>query len=276
MTATYFDTHCHLNFKRFRKTIKEVISHATEKGVSLFVIPGTDIISSKKAVELACERSGMYAAVGIHPHHVYGVVSAKETDCQLGELELLLKQEKVVAIGEVGLDKHTYQKTVYEQYTITPDFLKRQQILLKKQIELAIKHRKSLVLHNREAKKEIVALLEQVWERELEGRSVFHCCEVDSDLLAFAKKHHMCLGVDGDVTFDAQKQRFIHEVPLSMLVLETDSPFLLPEPLKTEKKYPNVPGNIPLVAQCVAKIKGVAVEEVAKQTTENARSLFNI
>ena len=276
MTATYFDTHCHLNFKRFNKTVNEVVLGAATIGVSLLVVPGTDGISSKKAVELTTQFDGVYAAVGIHPHHVYEVKSEEETTKQLSEIKILLSSPKVVALGEVGLDRHEYETTKYTNYTISEGFIQKQVELLKRQIKLAIQYKKSLILHNRETKQEILSLLNNIWDAQLERRTVFHCCEADLDLLTFAKQHNMYIGVDGDITFDSTKQSFIGQVPLEMLVLETDSPFLLPEPLKSQKKYPNTPSNIPLIAEYVAKIKGVTVEEVAKQTTENARNLFKV
>jgi len=276
MTATYFDTHCHLNFKRFNKTLSDVVSKASTLGVSLLVVPGTDVISSKKAVALTQEYNNLYAAVGIHPHHVYEVKSEEETVSQLSEIETLLSNSKVVAIGEVGLDRHDYENTKYTDYTISNEFIRRQMELLQKQITLAIRYKKSLILHNRETKQELLTLLKKVWDTRLEKRTVFHCCESDLELLSFAKDHKMYIGVDGDVTFDLTKQSFISQVPLEMLVLETDSPFLLPEPLKSQKLYPNTPHTIPLIAECVAKIKGITLQEVASRTTENARGLFNV
>ncbi len=276
MTATYFDTHCHLNFKRFNKTLKEVVSQANATGVLYLVVPGTDGTSSRKAVEMTGEFEHVYAAVGIHPHHVYEVKSEQDTKQQLAEIEKLLLSKKVVAIGEVGLDRHEYENTKYADYTISQGFIQKQVELLQKQIELALRYEKSLILHNREAKKELLPFLTRIWDFRLEKRSVFHCCEADAELLSFAKEHNMYIGIDGDITFDADKQSFIREVPLEMLVLETDSPFLLPEPLKSQKLYPNTPGNIPLIGAYVAKVKGISIEDVAKQTTENAKALFKI
>ena len=276
MHTRYIDTHCHVNFNRFKKNRSEVITAASDVGVSTLIVPGSNIVSSQKAVELAGEYEGLYAAIGLHPHHVYDVQSVGDTNAQIEELEKLVQHPKVVAIGEVGLDKHEYQKTVYVNYTITPEFLEKQKELLARQIQLAVLHKKSLILHNREAKEALLPLLEKVWSSELEHHTVFHCCEADRELLLFAQKHHLFIGVDGDVTFSKEKAHFIGEVPLEMLVLETDSPFLLPEPLKSQKKYPNVPANIPLIASCVAKIKGIPAGEVAKITTENAVTLFRL
>jgi Mg-dependent DNase len=110
----------------------------------------------------------------------------------------------------------------------------------------------------------------------LDTPMVFHCCEPDFDLLNFAKKNHIYIGVDGDVTYDPKKQAFVKEVPLSLLVLETDSPFLTPAPLRNDQKtkFPNNPKNLILVAQKVAKIKGEKVEKIVKVTKENGERLF--
>jgi TatD DNase family protein len=254
------------------------LNEAQNAKISAIIIPGTDITSSQKAVEIAHSRPGLYAAIGIHPHHAFEIdpEHADERINQLiADLTVMITDPAVVAVGEVGLDKHVYEQTKYADYAITSRFIEVQTALLQKQIELALLHRKSLILHNRETKKEILTLIDRLWKPALEHRSVFHCCEPDTDLLAFARAHHMYVGIDGDVTY-GDKDDFIKRVPLEMLVLETDSPFLLPEPLKSQKKYPNGPKNIPLIAQAVAHLKGVSIEEVARITTQNAQELFQL
>ena len=183
----------------------------------------------------------------------------------------------MVAIGEVGIDRHIYQKTKYPDYKIEEEFVELQKIFLKEQIKLAIKHKKSLILHNREAKKDMLGLLESVWDKKLEGRTVFHCCEPDFELLEFAKKHKMFIGVDGDITYYKEKQEFIKTIPLEMLVFETDSPFLNPEPLrKKERGTNNEPKNIKIIAEYIASLLHCSTDSLSKQATENARKLFNL
>ena len=240
-----FDTHCHLNFGAFDGRVGEVVDRAKQSGVNQIVIPGTDVPTSEKAIAIAeqyegysPERSrGIYAAVGIHPHHVFEIFNGEKNllpslsfKKELKKIENLLTNPKVVAIGEVGIDRHIYQKTKYPDYKIEEEFVELQKIFLIEQIKLAIKYNKSLILHNREAKKDMLGLLESVWDKKLEGRTVFHCCEPDFELLEFAKKHKMFIGVDGDITYYKEKQEFIKTIPLEMLVFETDSPFLNPEP----------------------------------------------
>lgn len=277
MNTTFIDTHCHLNFKRFNKTRRQVILESINNKVEIFIVPGTDILSSQKAVELSGEFDSLCAAIGIHPHHTYNtkhVICSIQNDMQ--ELEKLIIHPKVVAVGEVGLDKHEYEETKYEDYKVTDAFMEAQKEYLVAQIHLAKQYKKALILHNRETKKEIIAVLDKEWSEDMRFHTVFHCCEADEELLNYAKKHDFFIGIDGDVTYGGEKAEFAKKVPLEMLVLETDSPFLLPEPLKSKKLYPNTPANIPLIAQCIADIKEISLEEVARVTTENAKKLFRL
>ena len=286
----FFDTHCHLNFEAFNLRVEEVINQANKAGVGHIVIPGTDLKTSEKAIKIAEKNQGVYAAMGIHPHHIFEIYSKSSipkffdgkpqtAKNLISSLLKLLSHPKVVAIGEVGIDRHIYQKTKYPDYKIEEEFVKLQKVFLKEQIKLAIKYNKSLILHNREAREDTLGVLRSVWDRKLEGRAVFHCCEPDKTLLEFAQDHKMFIGVDGDITYYKEKQRFIKTVPLEMLVLETDSPFLMPEPLRQgfggQARY-NEPKNIPLIAEFIAKLKNISIEEIAKTTTENAKRLFRI
>ncbi len=263
----------------------DVITRAHESGITNIVIPGTDVKTSKRAVEIAQAHEDIYAAVGIHPHHAYKLIKKEElsekndqitVQRELDEIEKLLTEEKVVAVGEIGMDRHMYEETVYENYAINDKFIEIQKELLEKQINLAKKYKKSLIFHNREAKIDVLSILRDHWNVVFEYKAVFHCCEPDEELLAFAKEHKMFLGVDGDITYYPEKQAFIKNVPLEMLVLETDSPFLLPEPLKTERKYPNEPKNIALFVKLIADLKETTKDEIINITTANARTLFGL
>ena len=314
-----FDTHCHLNFSRFKNRIDEVIQNALASGVDHFIVPGTDIESSKKAIEIAQKYDNVYAAVGIHPHHVFQMIesvilattpsargrSPESADSgvvvsllprmtmEIQSLEKLLENKKVVAVGEVGMDRHFYQKTKYEAYQVDEKLIKMQKELLELQIQLAIKHNKSIIFHNRETKKEIMDVIKRNWDKKLEGRTVFHCCEPDDvgtnrelSLVEFAKEHKMFIGVDGDVTYRKEKQEFIKKVPLEMLVLETDSPFLLPRPQRQQAdlrggqaeplQFPNEPKNIKVIAEFISFLTNTSIDRLIKVTTLNARKLFNL
>lgn len=276
-----FDTHCHLNFAAFSSTVGDVIAQANHVGVTSIMVPSTDVTTSRRAVDLAKQyvSRGVISAVGIHPHHVFELKQqSAQIDADLSVIESLLSQPGVYAIGEVGLDRHYYKQTKYSAYEIDNEFMKLQVGVFRRQVELAITHAKSLILHNREARDEFLSTLSGVWSSGLEGHTVFHCCEPSKHLLSFAKEHRIFIGVDGDVTYYKEKQDFVRTIPLEMLVLETDAPFLSPEPFRSqprETRPPNVPANIPLIAQKIAQLTGRSVDEVNRQTTENARRLFD-
>jgi len=303
-----FDTHCHLNFQAFDGRVDEVIANAKSVGVNQIVIPGTDVPTSEKAVAIAEKYEGIYAAVGIHPHHVFELWTMENRKLKVGvedreskieknqssifyhqhlssiinHLSSLLSYPKVVAIGEVGIDRHIYQKTKYPDYKIEEEFVELQKIVLIAQIKLAHKYKKSLILHNREAKKDVLEILTNHQSLITNHSAVFHCCEPDPELLEFAKNNKMFIGVDGDITYYKEKQEFIKTVPLDMLVLETDSPFLKPRFNRIQPAFAKAtarqsePKNIPLIAEFVARLKNIAVEEVEKRTTENAQILFRL
>mgnify|MGYP001617807376 CR=1 FL=1 len=275
-----FDTHCHLNFGAFDSITDEVVAIAVEAGVNQIMIPSTDVTTSEKAIDRASKFENIFSAVGIHPHHVFELKTQNnKIKDDLDRIEELLQNKKVLAVGEVGLDRHYYKSTKYSDYEITNEFMVLQAEVFKLQVQLALKHSKSLILHNREAKKEFLTTLLSVWDKKLEGKTVFHCCEPDDELLEFAIKHKLFIGVDGDVTYSKQKQEFIKRVPLEMLVLETDAPFLSPEPFRSqprETRGPNMPANLKLIAEFVATLKEISTEQLSQTTTENAQRLFGL
>ncbi len=271
-----FDTHCHLNFQAFDGVVDRTITEAQANGVNHILIPSTDVPTSKKACEIVGDQENVFAAVGIHPHHIFQFqMSDSEFDLtkELGEIEKLLEDKKVVAVGEIGIDRHYYRKTKYKDYQIDEELVTLQKDVFRSQIELAKKHDKSLLLHNREAKKDFLEILDSAWDKKLEGKTVFHCCEPDEELLAYALDHKIYIGVDGDVTYSDSKKAFATKIPLKSLVLETDSPFLTPEPYRGQK---NSPSNLPLIASKIAELQDVTKEEITKQTTENALALAGL
>lgn len=274
----YIDTHCHLNFKRFEKKVDEVIRQALNNNVTHIIIPGTDYVTSIKALDIANENNNIYASVGIHPHHITDIKYEDKNirESEINKIEKLLEYKKVVALGEIGLDRHTYEISKYGKVKITEDNINLQKEILISQINLALEFNKSVILHNREAEKNLINLLSSIWDKRLENKTVFHCCEPKDILLDFAIKNKIFIGVDGDVTYDKEKIDFVNKIPLNLLVLETDSPYLLPEPLRSQKKYPNVPSNIPIIAKQIANIKNIHIDEIAKITSENAYKLFSL
>jgi TatD DNase family protein len=281
-----FDTHCHLNFKVFDGRVEGVVKSAREIGVNHIVIPGTDVETSKKAVEIAEKFPGVYVAVGIHPHHVFEIYSQaspskffdtvgplhpKSAKNLMALLSKLISNPKVVAIGEIGIDRHHYQRTKHQDYKVDENFVELQKEFFVEQIKLAKEYKKALIIHNREAKKEVLDILTTYYELLPINPAVFHCCEPDFELLEFAKKHKIFIGVDGDVVYWKEKQEFVKKVPLEILVLETDSPYLSPF-----RKFPNEPKNISFIAKFIAKLKGIKKAEVQEKTTINAKTLFGI
>jgi TatD DNase family protein len=268
-----FDTHCHLNFSAFERRVGEVIKRANEAGVNYIVVPGTDFETSQKAVGIASSFPNIYAVVGIHPHHIFEMLQKKEKPeikNELKKIEDLLTNKNVIAVGEVGIDRHIYDKTKYQNYQIEQEFIDLQKEFLKEQIKLAIKYKKSLIFHNREAKKDFLEVLSQpAVVKALAGKAVFHCCEPDTELLDFARSNKFFIGVDGDIVYRQDKQEFVKKIPLDMLVLETDSPFLAPD-----RKFPNEPAQVAFIAKFIANILDLPKEKLAKITTENAKRLF--
>ncbi len=288
-----FDTHCHLNFKAYKKILPDVISRAQIAGVTHILIPGTDVKTSYKAVEIALQYEHFYAAVGIHPHHAYKILTLADEEMkkhqqsrehiissliesQIADIETLLNDPKVKAVGEVGMDRHVYKQTVYGEYAVNDEFIHIQKEFFKKQIKLAISYDKSLIIHNREAKQDLLPILKKCWDEKLRGRSVFHCCEPDDELLNFVKEHGMYMGIDGDITYSKEKQEFIKKVPIELLVFETDAPFLLPEPLRSQKKYPNEPRYLSYIVDMVSQLTGESSDRIVEQTSTNAMKLFSI
>jgi TatD DNase family protein len=287
-----FDTHCHLNFSKLSKNTGLIIENAKKAGVTHIVVPGTDIVSSVKAIEIAQKHDNVYCAVGIHPHHVFSYFQELSLTPMTEEIKKDLKMKvvndiaaiaklaekfsPVIAIGEIGIDKHQYLETKYENYEVTKDLTDLQRYIFTLQIDLAINLKKSLIIHNREAAPELLQIMREKYTTDLRGRTVFHCCEPNLEILEFAVANDIYIGVDGDVTYSRQKQEFVKKVPLDHLVIETDAPFLLPEPLLSEKKYPNEPKNIVFIKDAVAKIKGVSPEETEKILFANSKKLFNL
>lgn len=281
-----FDTHCHINFKAFRKNVDEIIQSSFDAGVTTLLIPGTDVATSQRAIDIARQHKGLYVAAGIHPHHVFELY-IKTKDLQLEEtqthisqelqaIEAMLADTRVVAVGEIGLDRHMYIKTKYAEYEVTEEFLALQKAIMLQQLDLARTHQKAVVVHNREAAADLLELLTDNWDSTLNGKMVFHCCEPDMNLLEFAKSRQIYIGVDGDITYSDDKVSFIRQVPDELLVLETDAPYLLPEPLRQQKQYPNRPSNIPLIADRVAAIRGTTAEQLGVLTQDNGKRLFGI
>lgn len=259
-----FDTHCHLNLNPIAEHLDSSIREANKNGVDFLLVPGIDIPSSQTAVITAQNYIQVYAAVGIHPE---SIKPDNIIENQLMDIKKILSDKKVVAIGEIGLDI----KSSAALYGIGG-----QLELFTAQLRLAISENKSVIIHNRGYADTIIQELTKHWTDSLTLKSVFHCCEPSDKLLSFAQTQGMYIGVDGDVTYSIQKQEFIKKVPLDSLVLETDSPFLTPEPVRNIQKFPNHPKNLIYIAKKVAELNNLPVEKVIHITAKNSKKLFNI
>ena len=254
----FIDTHCHLTDKQFENDIEKVLSCSKDFGVSSFITSGYDFASSVQAVEFALHHQGVYASIGVYPEF------APSLDEQtLEKIKDLAQNKKVVAIGEIGL-----------QLTENCPPKEEQIKAFEKQIELAFALKKPIVVHAREAMGAVVEVLEKNREKLVYGGTM-HCY---SGSLESAKRLidlGMYISVGGVSTFKnaAKLQQTIKALPLEKILLETDCPYLAPHPYRGER---NSPAFIPTIAQNLAKIKDVSVDEVAKITTKNAQKLFKL
>lgn len=253
----YFDSHAHLDHVKFHGDREALIQQAEEEGVNLILNPGSDLASSKDALTLAKAHDPIYAAVGVHPHE------AKEVDSRtFKELEELAKHPKVVAIGEIGLDYH---------YDFSPRDTQR--LVFERQILLAKKLSLPIVIHCREAHGDTYELLAEHYPTDQGG--VMHSFSGSAEMAWRYIKLGLYLSISGPVTFkNARKTvEVVKEIPLEHLLIETDCPYLTPVPFRGKRNHPAL---VKYVAQKIAEIKGITVEEVAEKTTENAKKLFGI
>ncbi len=247
------DTHCHLDNEKFDEDRLEVIERIKEN-LEFCVNIGYDLASSKKSLELAKEYDFIYAVIGVHPIDI-----AEYSEEVEKELELLGKNPKVVAIGEIGLDYHwmTEPKEI-------------QQERFKSQLELAERLNKPVVIHTRDAMEDTVNILKEY--PNITG--VIHCYPGS---LETAKQlvDRFYLGIGGTLTFKNSKKavEVVKDIPLDRIVIETDCPYLTPEPFRGKR---NEPIYVEYVAKKIAEIKEISVEDVTKITTENAKKLYRI
>lgn len=259
------DTHCHLNFKAFDKDRDEVVKRAKRAKVSFMIVPGASPETSIKAIRVAEKYKECFASVGIHPHHANKI---PDFDQAVADLKNLAKKsKKVIAIGETGLD--------YYQYKDEPAISRKdnQQELFKKQVKLALDLNLPLVLHCRQAFDDFCEVLAYYLASSVKIRGVIHCFSGGLSYLRQALKWGLYLGFDGNISYDKRIQDLVLATPKERLLVETDSPFLTPEPYRGQR---NEPKNVKIVTEWVAKIKKLAFSEVEKITIQNSKSLFNI
>jgi TatD DNase family protein len=252
------DTHCHLTFEPLAGDVPEVIARSRAAGITGWITVGTSLEDSRKAIELAGTYENMYAAIGIHPHE------AKDGDAAaLAELKRLAGREKVVAIGETGLDFHY-------NFSKQPD----QARVFVAHLEIAREMELPVVIHSRNAFDETVEILDRSGGG-LKG-VVFHCFSGSAEQAKQLLGRGYYLSFTGVVTFkNAEATREAAKVvPLDRLMVETDAPYMSPEPMRKQK--PNEPALMVYTAQLLADLKGVNLDNLAQTTMRNALEFFGL
>ena len=264
----YIDTHCHLNFSAFKDDWQEVADKCVRAGVEKMIVVGADLETSQKAVEICQKHPALFASVGIHPHH-----APEEFD--LEKLKTLAQNNQVVAIGETGVDYHVYEKSKYENKAITPEIKTLQKRLFGQQIQLAKELKLPLIIHNREAGEDTLDVLNHFCKDDgVYPPGVFHCISGSRKLLQKVLALGFFIGVDANISYSQEVQTLVSDAPLDRILLETDSPYLMPAPHRAGCGVKNTPQSVTIVAQSIAKIKNLSESDVAKQTTDNAQRLF--
>ena len=255
-----FDTHAHYNDEAFNEDREEIIKKVYESGVEKTVVVGYDLEHSKMAVEIAKSHDFLYAAVGIHPSDI--APNKNEINKQVKEIEKIAQNEKVVAIGEIGLDYHWETDTKDLQKYAFLEFIK-----------LANKLNLPIIIHSRDAIMDTIEVIKGDILPNKKG--ILHCCQLNKDLVKAGLEAGFYISFAGAITFKNSKNapEIIQMVPDDRLLVETDSPYLSPEPYRGQR---NDSSNVKFVAEKVAEIKGKSLEEIAKITYENARRIYNI
>ncbi|MBP2645454.1 MAG: ycfH [Firmicutes bacterium] len=251
-----FDSHAHVDDRRFKDDQDEVVSRAKEAGVTAFINVGADMFSSARSIAIAEKYESVYAAVGVHPHDAKDI-----RDEDYDKLATWSKHPKVVAIGEIGLDYH---------YDYSPRDI--QQAVFIRQLALACKLQKPVILHDRESQGDLMAIVKE----HCQGMTgVFHCFSGSTEMARQVLAMGFYISLAGPVTFtNANKLKAVaQEVPLDRLLVETDSPYLTPHPNRGKR---NEPAYVRLVAEEVARLRGITLEELAEATTANVKRLFSI
>lgn len=260
----YIDTHAHLNFKTFDKDCREVIRRAFKAGVKGVINVGSNLETSKKAIEIAktlshsqeCESvSKVWAAVGLHPIHV------ADEQFDFNQYLEIAKDPKVVAIGETGIDLYHNKKTI-----------DLQRDLFEKSLKIANQLNKPVILHCREGQEDLRAWLRR---QQVLPKGVIHCFSGDLELAKFVLDLGFLISFTGVITFTKNQKtlRVIREIPLEKIMIETDCPFLTPQKYRGQR---NEPVYVVEVAKKIAEIKKLPLEKVKEITTKNAVGLFNL
>jgi TatD DNase family protein len=252
-----FDTHAHLNAIQYEEDIVEVIQRAKSENVTHIVVVGFDQDTIKRAMELTDQYDMIYAAVGWHP-----VDAIDMTDDDLKWIKELASHPKVVAIGEMGLDYY---------WDKSPKDVQKE--VFRKQIQLAREVKLPIIIHNREATEDVIKILQE--EKASEVGGIMHCFTGSLEVAKQCMDMNFYISFGGPVTFkNAKKPKEVAaEIPMDRLLIETDCPYLTPHPFRGKR---NEPSYVKYVAEQIATLKEVSVEEIARKTSDNAMRLFGI
>ncbi len=248
----FTDTHCHI-YKEYYKNLDEIINNAKNNKVNRMINNGCNSASNKEVLELLKKYDTMYGALGIHPE---SVETYQESDITF--IKNNLENDRIIAIGEIGLDYH-YTKENKEE----------QKKLLEVQLSIAEKHNLPVIIHSREATEDTINILKKY---NLKG--VIHSFSGSYETAQIYIKMGYLLGINGVITFKNSKlKEVIKKIPLKNIILETDSPYLTPEPYRGKR---NEPARILDIAKFICELKGVSLEELARITNENIKRIFDI
>jgi len=252
-----FDSHAHYNDEKFEEDRENIIREIYNSGITKIINAGYSLESSKKAIEIAKNYEFMYATVGVSPNDIENL----NTD-YLEQIEKMAQDKKVVAIGEIGLD-----------YYWNKENKEKQKEIFIKQIELANTLNLPIVIHTREAVMDTIEILKN--QIKCDNKGVFHCCPLNIELVKEAIKLEFYISFAGPVTFKNSKnaEEVVKLVPMEKMLIETDSPYLSPEPVRGRK---NDSRNVKYIAQKISEIKQIPIEEVAIQTYKNAQKIFKV
>lgn len=255
-----FDSHAHLDDNKFDEDRETLIGQIREAGVTKLISAGYSLKGSDMASNLARQYDFIYATAGISPNDI--PQTEEELWIMLDKIKKIAKQnEKVVAIGEIGLD-----------YYWNKENNDLQKLAFIEQIKIANEMNLPIVIHTREAVMDTIEILKK---NQVNLKGVFHCCPLNRELVKEALKLDFYISFAGPITFKNSKNadEIIYMVPNEKMLIETDSPYLSPEPLRGRR---NDPRNVKYMAQKVADVKGIEVEKVAKITYQNAKKIFKI
>lgn len=253
-----FETHAHYDDDRFLEDQDALIRSMPEKGIGRIINVGASIESTKTTLELASRYDYVYAAVGVHPSDIAGL--NEETFAWLREQTAL---DKTVAVGEIGLDYYWDKE---------PSVQEKQRYWFERQMELARETNLPVIIHSRDAAEDTMNLMKRIHAEQIPG--VIHCYSYSKEMAQEFIKMGYYIGVGGVVTFKNAKKlkETVEQIPLERILLETDCPYMAPEPHRGER---NDSSYIPYVIAKIAELKGITTEEVERVTEQNARTLFS-